>query len=154
MAMKRMAANEVVLYYTPQQDADTVKLKGVLVRLGIRIKNVEPGQTGRTVGSLLGLAGAADVPGGQAQVSGDGGQAQAPASDAGTTPVISEKMLVMHNFTGKRIDELLLAMRRAGVPKVELKAVVTESNASWSFYHLYEEIKEEHETMRDMGGKV
>ena len=30
---------------------------------------------------------------------------------------------------------------------MELKAVVTESNAGWTFYHLYEEIKEEHQRM-------
>ena len=61
---------------------------------------------------------------------------------------IPDEMLVMHGFTGRRIDELLLGLREAGVPKVELKAVVTESNAGWTFYHLYEEIKEEHERMK------
>ena len=28
---------------------------------------------------------------------------------------------------------------------------VTESNAGWTFYHLYEEIKEEHQRMTQMG---
>ena len=48
-------------------------------------------------------------------------------------PEIDEEMLVMKNFTNRRIDELLVGLRRAGVPKVELKAVVTETNCGWSF---------------------
>ena len=53
----------------------------------------------------------------------------------------------MHNFSGSRLDELLLGMRRAKVQKIDLKAIVTESNVGWSFYHLYEEIGAEHERM-------
>ena len=70
--------------------------------------------------------------------------------DAEAVPVIPEEMLVMYGFTGRRIDELLAGLRKAGVPKVELKAIVTETNAGWTFYHLYEEIKEEHERMKRM----
>jgi len=32
---------ELVLYYTPEKSTDDQKLKGVLVRLGIRIRNIE-----------------------------------------------------------------------------------------------------------------
>ena len=53
----------------------------------------------------------------------------------------------MKDFTGRRIDTLLLNLRKAKVPKINLKAIVTEQNAAWSFYHLYEEIKEEHRKM-------
>ena len=42
---------------------------------------------------------------------------------------------------------LLLNLRKAKVPKINLKAIVTEQNAGWSFYHLYEEIGEEHRLM-------
>ena len=38
-------AKELVLYYTPEKsDADRL-LKGVLVRMGIRIRNITPEQT-------------------------------------------------------------------------------------------------------------
>ena len=56
-------------------------------------------------------------------------------------------MLVMRDFTGRRIDTLLLNLRKAKVPKINLKAIVTEQNAGWSFYRLYEEIGEEHRLM-------
>ena len=62
-------------------------------------------------------------------------------------PEITEPMLVMRDFTGRRIDTLLLNLRKAKVPKINLKAIVTEQNAGWSFYHLYEEIGEEHRRM-------
>ena len=44
-------------------------------------------------------------------------------------------------------DMLLAGLRRAGVPRIALKAVLTEHNSDWTFYHLYQELKEEHETM-------
>ncbi len=62
-------------------------------------------------------------------------------------PQITEQMLVMKDFTSRRIDTLLLNLRKAKVPKINLKAVVTEQNAGWSFYHLYEKIGEEHRKM-------
>ena len=61
--------------------------------------------------------------------------------------MIEEEILVMKNFSGKRIEELLFLLRKAGVSKIELKAIVTESNSKWTFYELYREIKEEHDTM-------
>jgi hypothetical protein len=60
---------------------------------------------------------------------------------------VEEEILVMKNFSNRRVDELLLNLRRAGVPKVQLKAVVTDTNCKWRFYDLYEELKEEHEAM-------
>ena len=36
---------EMVLYYNPDQSPYASKLKGVLVRMGIRIENIAPEQT-------------------------------------------------------------------------------------------------------------
>lgn len=137
--MKRM--NETVLYYTPENTANVTKLKGVLVRMGIRIKNVAPEQMMEPIGGLLGMPGFKDTY--------DGCEEQ-----EGTVlkcPEVTEQVLIMHNFSGSRLDELLVNLRKAGVPKIDLKAVVTESNAAWTFYKLYEEIKEEHEKMEEAG---
>lgn len=120
---------EMVLYYNPVQTPDVAKLKGVLVRMGVRIKNIQPEQVMQTVGYLAGIAGFQEQ--------------EVPE----VLPVIGEEMLVMRGFTSRRVDELLMNLRKAGVPKIALKAVVTESNCAWAFYHLYEEIKEEHEKM-------
>lgn len=120
---------EMVLYYNTVQNPNVAKLKGVLVRMGVRIKNITTEQVTQTVGYLAGIEGY-------------------PESEIPEVlPVIEEEMLVMRGFTSRRMDELLMNLRKAGVPKIALKAVVTESNCGWSFYHLYEEIREEHEKM-------
>jgi hypothetical protein len=38
-------------------------------------------------------------------------------------------------------------MRKAGIPRIPLKAVVTDTNRTWTFAKLYEEISEEHRLM-------
>lgn len=126
---------EMVLYYTPEQSSKVTKLKGVLVRMGIRIKNITPEQVTQKVGCLAGVEGYGAEENNQEEV----------------LPVIGEEVLVMHRFTSRRIDELLLNLRKAGVPRIELKAIVTESNCPWTFYQLYEELKEEHAKMQEAG---
>ena len=123
-----MMKKELVLYYTPENSLNTAKLKGVLVRMGVRIRNVSPEQTGQTIGYLTGMP-------------------EFEASSEQALEPIPEEVLVMHNFTSRRIDELLLNLRKAGVPRIALKAVVTEHNSHWTFYHLYEELKKEHKAM-------
>ena len=53
---------ELVLYYTPEKSADDQKLKGVLVRLGIRIRNITPDQIYQKVGYQAGLPGFEEEP--------------------------------------------------------------------------------------------
>lgn len=172
--MPRQRIRETVLYFTPEKKEYEMKLKGVLVRMGIRIRVVAPEQTGETVGSLLGFAGwnadgqavpdgkptskkaAPGVKAAAGETAADGESAEeraavsgkpADGSPAEQVGKITDEVLVMHNFTGRRMDELFLNLRKAGVPRIPLKAVVTEINCQWSFYHLYEEIREEHEKM-------
>lgn len=175
---------EMVLYYTPADTPNVAKLKGVLVRMGVRIKNISTEQTGQQIGSLAGLPGFEETkqtetvdpeasgmealqPKTESAATASGqrrdlrakcaeteaavcaGQAAEPQAIEPQTvaPPIPCEVLVMHNFTSRRIDELLLNLRKAGVPRIALKAVVTEDNSRWTFYHLYEEIKKEHEAM-------
>lgn len=133
MMIPRQKIHETVLYYSPEKKPYEAKLKGVLVRMGIRIRNVSPDQIGETVGALAGLSGC------EMAVE----DTQEPSADCR----IDEEVLVMHNFSGFRMDELFLNLRKAGVPKIALKAVVTETNCRWTFCHLYREIREEHEKM-------
>lgn len=144
----------MVLYYNPNQSPYAAKLKGVLVRMGIRIKNITPEQTGELVGTLAGMPGFAEgeelwkqaiaQKESKELAENEGDQNTA---DQSSIPQIPEEILVMKNFTGRRIDELLLNLRKAGVPKIALKAVITEQNSHWTFYQLYEEIKKEHLAM-------
>ena len=129
---------ELVLYYStgdPRMKKKEIMMKSVLVRMGVKIRNVTPDQVLESVGYLTG------VPGFEKREAAD------QAEEKETLPQITEQMLVMKDFTGRRIDTLLLNLRKAKVPKINLKAIVTEQNAAWSFYHLYEEIKEEHRKM-------
>ena len=124
---------ELVLYYgaeDPEMKKNVRMMKSVLVRMGVRIRNVRPDQVMETVGYLAGM------PGFEEQE-----ERQEPF------PVIPEQMLVMKGFSGSRIDTLLYQLRRAGVPKIALKAIVTEHNCGWSFYKLYEELCQEHRMM-------
>lgn len=124
---------ELVLYYgtdDPGIKKHEMMMKSVLVRMGVKIRNVRPDQVMETIGYLAGM------PGFEGQKKTDE-----------PLPAITEQMLVMKDFTGSRIDTLLYQLRRAGVPKIALKAIVTEHNCGWSFYKLYEELKEEHRLM-------
>ena len=129
---------ELVLYYStgdPRMKKQEMMIKSVLVRMGVKIRNVAPNQVMESVGYLAG------VPGFEKRE-----VLQQPEAEE-KIPQITEQMLVMKDFTSRRIDTLLLNLRKAKVPKINLKAIVTEQNAGWSFYHLYEEIGEEHRRM-------
>lgn len=125
---------EMVLYYCPEKDSQKgndsriARLKAVLVRMGIRIKNITPDQAGQTVGYLAGIEGFEEQP-------------------SAEYPLVEDEILVMKNFSSRKIDELLMNLRRSGVSKIALKAVITDTNSKWSFYELYQELKKEHETM-------
>lgn len=120
------ASREKVLYFAPQPSEQTAVLKTVLVRMGVRIKNVEAVSAGQTVGFLLGRKGFAE--------------SDAPA-EAPSAP-----MLVLDGFTEKRLEILLREMKAHGV-SVPYKAIVTEHNIGWSLSALFAELVREHEAM-------
>lgn len=122
---------EMVLYYTPEKTDKVRRIKSVLVRMGIRIRNIDESQTGEQVGYLAGM---------------DGFSGDAKQEAEGTAVPVEQEMLVLIHFTQRRLDELLKNLRRADA-SVALKAVATETNCTWSFSKLYEEIKKEHEMM-------
>ena len=133
---------ETVLYYNPGRP-ETVKhvamMKSVLVRMGVRIKNIGPEQVLEKVGYLAGMDGY--------EAAGSSAGAEGTGAGPGELPVIPEEVMVLKQFSGQRLDMLLSGLRRAGVSRIALKAVLTEHNSDWTFYHLYQELKEEHETM-------
>lgn len=66
-----------------------------------------------------------------------------PVKGKGSVADFDEEMLVMCGFMGEMIDVLIAALRMGGVGKVELKAVITESNALWDGATLYKALSEE-----------
>ena len=147
---------ELVLYYStgdPRMKKQEMMMKSVLVRMGVKIRNVAPDQVLETVGYLAGIPGfesrKTEENTDKAESAEDGKMMpeDSEIQEDPRIPVITEPVLVMRDFTSRRIDALLLNLRKAKVPKINLKAIVTEQNAGWSFYHLYEEIGEEHRLM-------
>lgn len=104
------------------------KLKFILVQLGARIKNVEKEEYLKPIGELLKTVPVSEPP----VYEGEG---------------FSEEMLVMDGFTERQIDELSMRMRKCKLERIDLKAVVTETNQNWNSIELYKEIKKEHEQM-------
>ena len=132
---------ETVVYYDPnlgreqgdkEQSARIARMKSVFVRMGIRIRSAGPEQTAESVGYLAGLPGFSG------------------ADQPQELPVIPQEMLILRQFTGRRLDQLLLNLRKAGVSRIDLKAVVTEENSSWPLWKLYQELKQEHEKLHEV----
>lgn len=121
-------SRETVLLYQPEGSELGAQLKPILVRMGVRIKNVTPDAVGQTVGCLLGRKGF-------------------DARENPEAPALGQPMLVMDGFTDKRLEILLREMRSAGV-SVPYKAVVTENNLGWLFHQLFDELAAEHAAMQ------
>lgn len=118
---------EAVYYYRPAPTPHEALLRTTCARFGARFRLIAPADTAQTVGFLIGSP----------------GEERQPGTDS--PPIIDEEMLILHHFRGKRIEYLLTALRKAGVPKIGLKAVVTEHNITWSLYALYTELSHERE---------
>lgn len=153
---RKMAKGETVLYYNPDGGAQMAKLTGVLFRMKIRIRKVRPEETAESVGYLVGIKGF-EKKEETAESAGIVKIAEAAEADnAGEPHVIPEQMMVLCNLSDGRLSELLDQMKKAGVPRIPLKAVVTPTNCTWSFFELYKEIKAEHDTLKqaEAGGRL
>lgn len=121
-------SNEAVLWYCPDPVLSAAAKK-VFFTMGIRVRTVEPARTGQTVGCLLGVKGFPETQ----------GEAPAPAPD--------QPAMVLSGFSNPRLDALLAALKKAGVPKIGRKAVLTPTNVSWTFHDLCAELAREHEAL-------
>ena len=50
-------------------------------------------------------------------------------------------------ISNQRLDQILSMMRKNGVKRVDYKAILTETNKTWTVPRLYEEISKEHAQM-------
>lgn len=128
---------EMVLYYAPENATHVGLIKGVLVQMGIRIKNLTSGRCKKKIGYLAGLDGFEDE-----DMALDSMTLSEAGQQASIIP-INEELLVLCGFTEERLEQLLERLRKAGVSRSVMKAVVTESNAHWTVYELYGHLAEE-----------
>lgn len=117
-------AGETVLLYNcsgPQWS----KLRQVFVMQKLRMKEVEPGQYGLPLAQVL----------------------EGSGETAGVEEEFSDPMLVFCSLTGPQLDRLLGAMKRAKLPPIPLKAVLTGANREWDSLQLREELLKEREAI-------
>lgn len=129
MLKQKGNSGRAVLLYNLDHSERGRKIKFILVRMGVRIKNIKKEDYLKPIGALAGLSGI-----------------EAPDSvydGSGFT----EEMLVMKGFTGHQIDDMILRFRKEKLDKINLKAVITDTNKTWDSITLYENLKEEHEQM-------
>lgn len=112
------------------RDGDRLsKVKRALLPLGMRIKTVSPCDYAKPVGYLAGVK---EIPSPEIPYEG---------------PEFEKEMLVMAGIASKRVDAVIFALRKAGIGRIDYKAVLTPTNQFWDAVKLYEEIAREHEAM-------
>lgn len=132
-----MRRNETVLLYAVKDKEKRKRIQTLLLLMGVRIRMVEPKQYALPIAQLL------------------EGKTEQDALEEEVTEELcefEEEMLVLSGFSGNRLDELLLALRRQKA-RVDLKAVVTDSNKTWNSKELYQELRKEHRMMHGEAGE-
>lgn len=107
------------------------RLSGVkrsLVPLKAAAKEVDKALYGEKLGYLLGIEGY--------------------TASGASAENFDEELLVMSGFDRQDIDELIRFLRKYGVGRVALKAIVTNTNIDWSSSELYYAVKADHEEMQ------
>lgn len=122
-----MAENAAVLLYNLNQSEKGRKIKFILIRMGIKIKNIAKEDYLQPVGALAGIPGIE--------------RNELLYTENG----FEEEMLVMKGFSEHQLNDFLNFFRREKIEKVNLKAVLTPSNQTWTSLRLYEELKKEHD---------
>lgn len=141
---------EKVLIYDPKKSEKVRKMKVVLIRLGVRVVNVTEDMLKMKIKDILGIAG--DVknflkePGINASTS-----EHDEFEDALKPLECKEEVLVMYGFQNQKIDQMLQGFKKSGVSKVALKAIVTQTNASWTMEQLIQELQKEHAFYQKVG---
>ena len=119
-----MAVETVLMYNCDGEQ--WAKLRQIFLMLRVRIRPVEVDQYGLTLEDLLGRS-----------------EEKAPVEEE-----FSDPMLVFCNLPHEKLDHLLTAMGRAGLPRIALKAMLTPTNRTWTSQQLWTELRREHEAMQ------
>lgn len=116
----------VILFYDPVGSSWSPKLRQYCALQGLRLRPVDAGELGRTVAALAG--------------------GSAPGSEVPPGDPIPEPLLVFCHLSESQFNRLLTALRKEGAGNC-LKAVLTPTNAGWSFSTLYRELCRERLSM-------
>lgn len=125
---------ETILLYGFQDETRLTKVKKALILLGMRMRVVVPADYSKPVGYMAGIKEL------ETDTEAYGGLA------------FENEMMVMAGLSSSRVDAVILALRKAGIGRIDYKAVLTPTNQTWSAVTLYEEIAREHEAMHGNNG--
>ena len=116
----------VLIYHFAPERAGKVKLTAM--RWKIRFQQVSPGSYGLPLAELLAGAVPRDPP------------------EEIREETISQEMLLMAGFSAPLLNAFLQSLKKNGI-LVPLKAILTDSNASWDSLTLYRELQGESEAL-------
>lgn len=118
-----------VLLYNFNNPERNRKITLALMPLGFRLKKVDIADYYQQIGYVAGIKGMDAI---EEKYEGEN---------------LEGEMLVMVGMTSAQIDKLIMAFKKNGIPKVNCKAVLTDTNQYWNAIDLYKELKLEHETL-------
>ena len=100
--------------------------------MNIRFKSVGQEDYHQPLGALLGIEGV-----------------ELKEAKADNEPM-AEEMLLLHGFGADKLQKFLTALQRVGVGRIDLKAMLTENNRTWSGLDLYEELCKERDAFKKL----
>ena len=111
-------------------DAETArKVRLCAMRFQVRFCPVTQEKYSQSIGSLCGA-----TPSGE--------------SPSASCAAFSDPMLVMAFFPGQLMGLFLQALRKAAVPPIALKAMLTDANAAWDSFTLHQELCRERDALQ------
>lgn len=130
--MQKTSLKGTILLYNVKGTSYERQLKILLVRLGFRMKTIEPDMYKQPLGYLAGLK-----------------EFSATEVQVNSAELFTEPMMVFHGLSNMHLDSLLKELRKAGI-RIPLKAVLTQHNILWDSIVLYKELSEEHEKFKEI----
>ena len=128
-----MKREEQVLFYQFHDDAKLELAQKTLHRMGIKTRLLPEEAWREKVGFLLGLKGFRQT-----------------KHEENDDFVFPHEVMLLQNIRNKRLDQVLLALKEAGVPQVHYKSVVTPFNTLWTLRRLCETMQKEHAAMIEL----
>ena len=129
LQMPKMLQPQALLFSFLPEDR-TMRIIRYLSAQGVSVRTVQAAELNETLGYLFSLPGY-----------------EKRSSPAFLTQSVPE-MLVMHGFDQARLDAFLRFFREEGVRRVELKAVLTPTNAAWTAAELSRHLAAERDAMQ------
>lgn len=120
-----------VLLFNFNDQVRSNKATVALMPLGFRLKKIKKEDYLQPIGYL---AGKEDIK---------------PTDEIYTGEELDDEMLVMVNLSSTQIDQLILGLKKSGVGRINYKAVLTETNQHWTTRELYDELKQEHNMLKN-----